>query len=153
MLMDEKMDHGPIVAQKKIEIPHWPVWNSELERILMTEGGKLLAQILPHYLDGEIVQREQNHDLATYCSKLFKDDGRLNLQDEPAHNLRKIRGYEGWPGTFDIFWDSEGDPIRVKILDAHIEGGKLVIDRVVPAGKKEMSYRDFIQSGAKPMEQ
>src|SRR4051812_7118564 len=32
MQIDEKMDHGPIIAQKKVEVAKWPVKNSDLER-------------------------------------------------------------------------------------------------------------------------
>lgn len=157
MLVDEKMDHGPIVAQKKIEVPNWPVKNSELERILLTEGGNLLAKILPHWIEGEIEAHEQNHDLATYCEKIEKEDGLLDLPagrqvlPEGAYkNLLKIRAYEGWPGTFTYF-EKNGKKLRVKIIDAHLEGNALVIDRVVPEGKREMSYEEFLRSGAKPV--
>ena len=39
--------------------------------------------------------------------------------------------------------------IRVQILDAHVEGGELVIDKVKPEGKREMSYDEFLRSGTK----
>jgi len=156
MQIDDKMDHGPIIAQKKIDVPGWPVKNSELEHILLTAGGTLLAQILPHWVNEEIEAHEQNHDLATYCEKIEKDDGLLDLPagrqvspEESYKNLLKIRAYEGWPGTFTYF--EKGDKkLRVKIIDAHIEGASLVIDRVVPEGKREMSYEDFLRSGARP---
>jgi methionyl-tRNA formyltransferase len=149
MQIDEKMDHGPIIAQKKVEVQGWPVKNSELERILMQEGGALLAQVLPHWIAGEIEAREQNHDLATYCEKISKDDGLLDLNDDARRNLLKIRAFEGWPGTFAYF-ENKGKKVRVKIIDAHLEGGALAIDRVVPEGRREMSYSEFLKSGAKP---
>ncbi|MDP3645867.1 MAG: methionyl-tRNA formyltransferase [bacterium] len=145
MLVDEKMDHGPIVAQKKINVPDWPVKNSELEHILLTEGGALLAQILPHWIEGDIEAREQNHDLATFTVKIEKEDGLLDLSDDPYKNLLKIRAYEGWPGTFAFFKKGSKD-VRVKIIDAHIENNALVIDRVVPEGKREMAYGEFLRS-------
>ena len=156
MHVDEKMDHGPIIAQKKIDVPHWPVKNSELEEVLLKEGGKLLAQVLPHFVEGEIEAREQNHDVATYCEKIEKKDGLLDLPagrqaspEEAYKNLLKIRAYEGWPGTFAFF--KKGDKkIRVKITEAHLDDSSLVIDTVVPEGKREMSYEDFLRAGAKP---
>ena len=150
MQIDEQMDHGPIIAQKKIEVAKWPVKNSELERILMTEGGTLLAQVLPHFILGEIDAREQNHDLATYCEKIEKEDGLLDLASDPYKNLLKIHAYEGWPGTFTYF-ERGRKKVRVKIIDAHIENSRLMIDRIVPEGKKEMDYEDFLRSGAKPL--
>jgi methionyl-tRNA formyltransferase len=148
MLLDEEMDHGPIVAQKTINAP-WPPRAPELERILMHEGGKLLAQVLPLWVRGEIDAHEQNHDVATYCEKIEKEDGLLDLSVDPYKNLLKIRAYEGWPGTY-AFFERSGKKIRVQILDAHVESDTLVIDSVKPEGKKSMPYTDFLRSGAKP---
>ena len=41
--------------------------------------------------------------------------------------------------------------VRVRILDAHIANPSLVIDKVKPEGKKEMSYAEFLRSGAEPI--
>ena len=149
MLVDEGMDEGAIVAQKKVEVKPWPIGNSELERILMEAGGTLLAQILPLWVAEEIEAQTQNHDLATYSHKLSKEDGLLNLSDDGYKNLLKIRALEGWPGTY-AFFERGGKQIRVQILDAHLAGTKLVIEKVKPEGKREMSYEEFVRSGAIP---
>ncbi len=144
MLIDEKLDHGPILAQKKIPIPQWPPKGRELDSLLAREGGKLLAEIMPHWLRGEIEPHEQNHDVATYSQIFSKEDGLLDLDDDPYKNLLKIRAFEGWPGTY-AFMHKNGRNLRVQILDAHIEKGKLAIDTVKPEGKKEMAYADFLR--------
>lgn len=148
--LDEEMDHGPIVAQKKVTIPDWPPKNAELERLLMTEGGRLLAQVLVPWTNGEIEAQPQNHDVATYCEKLTKADGLLDLSEDPYRNLLKIRALEGWPSTY-AFFERAGKRLRVQILDAHLEQGALAIDYVKPEGKGVMSYSDFARSGAKPI--
>lgn len=147
MLMDEKMDHGPIVAQKKVEVPDWPPRNSELERILLSAGGTLLAQILSQWIAGEIDAREQNHDVATYSAKIRKEDGLLDLNGDGYKNLLKIRALEGWPGTY-AFFERASKQIRAQILDAHLSDGTLIIDNVKPEGKREMPYEEFLRSGA-----
>ncbi|HTR19067.1 MAG TPA: methionyl-tRNA formyltransferase [Candidatus Paceibacterota bacterium] len=150
MLLDEEMDHGPLLAQKKIPISAWPPHGKELDALLAHEGGKLLAQILPLWVAGKIKTQKQNHDLATYTEKFTKEDGLLDLNADPYKNLLKIRAFEGWPGTY-AFFDRAGNKLRVQILDAHLEGSKLVIDLVKPEGKKEMPYVDFLNSGARPL--
>lgn len=150
ILIDEEMDHGPIVAQKKAKLEEWPLKNSELENILVPLGGGLLAQILPEYVAGNIEPAPQNHDVATYSGKFSKEDGLLDLRGDVLKNLRKIYAFEGWPGTYTFFVRG-GKKIRVAILDAHIEGNSLVIDTVKPEGKKEMSYEEFVRSGATPL--
>ncbi len=150
MLMDDKMDHGPLIAQRRIPVEPWPPYGKALDELFANEGGKLLAQILPLWLQGEIQTQEQNHDLATYTEKFTKEDGLLDLKDDAYKNLLKIRAFEGWPGTY-VFFERAGKKIRVQILDAHLEGQKLVLDTVKPEGKKEMRYEEFLRSGAKPV--
>lgn len=148
MRIDERMDHGPIVAQKRVDPVEWPPHAIEFERLLMREGAKLLVQILPEWLAGTIEAREQNHDIATYCEKIKKEDGLLDLSAPARSNLLKIRAYEGWPGAY-AFFERNAKEVRVQILDAHLEGEKLVIDVVKPEGKTEMRYEEFLRSGAK----
>lgn len=142
MLLDEKMDHGPLIAQRKVSIPQWPPHGRELDEILGKEGGKLVAEILPLWVTGEIESHEQNHDIATYCKIFLKEDGLLDLSEDAYKNLLKIRAFEGWPGTY-TFMEKNDKQVRVQILDAHVAQGKLVIDRVKPEGKNEMSFADF----------
>lgn len=142
MLLDEEMDHGPILAQKKVTVPDWPPRGRELDVLLAQEGGKLAAEILPLWIRGEIEPQEQNHDVATYTSRFEKADGLLDLSDDPYKNLLKIRAFDGWPGTY-TFMEKNGKQMRVQIIDAHIENNRLVIDRIKPEGKKEMSFADF----------
>lgn len=144
MLMDEKMDHGPIVAQKKAALAKWPPKASELEETLAKEGGKLLAEILPDWLAGKITPVPQNESEATYCRKFEKKDGLLDISADPYKNLIKIRAFEKFPGTY--FFAKRGDKsVRVTIKEADFENGQLILHRVVPEGKREMGYEEFLR--------
>lgn len=141
MLLDEEMDHGPVVAQARIEIEEedWPMRAPILEELLAHAGGELLAETIPAWISGALTPEEQEHTAATYSEKLTKADGELDLSGDPYQNLLKIRAYEGWPGTY--FFDNG---TRVKIVDVELaEDGTLRILRVVPEGKKEMDYEAF----------
>lgn len=159
ILLDEQIDHGPVIAQKKIAVPTWPPKASELEELSTRGSARLLIQILPDWIAGEIEGHEQNHDVATYCPKLIKEDGLLDLVGDAYQNLLKIKALDTTIGTHAFFErpsaGSKKAPkkIRVNIIDAHLEppvGGRLVIDRVKPEGKREMSYDEFVRSGARP---
>ena len=150
ILLDEKIDHGPVVAQKKLDTPDWPPRASAIEERMTLESAKLLVGILPSWVSGDIEAQEQNHDLATLCPTLTKDDGRIELSGDAYQNLLKIRAFDTTIGTH-AFFERGGKQIRVQILDAHIENGKLIIDTVKPEGKKEMRYEEFLRSGAKPL--
>ena len=148
ILLDEKLDHGPVIAQKRIPAPAWPPRASELEELATHESAKLLLDILPSWLSGEIEAREQNHDIATLCPNYTKEDGRLDLHGDADHNLLKIRAFDTTVGTH-AFFERGGKKLRVGIIDAHIEGTKLILDTVKPEGKKEMQYEEFARSGVK----
>lgn len=150
MVLDEEMDHGPIVAQRKVPVEPWPPHAAYLEEKLAREGGKLLAEMIPLYVKGEIEARPQNHDVATYTKKFEKQDGKLDFLADAYLNLLKIRAYEGWPGAF-AFFERNGKRIRVQILDAHVVNDILVLDVVKPEGKQAMPYSEFILSGATPV--
>lgn len=150
MLLDEDLDHGPIVAQKKVPLPQWPPHGKELDALLAREGGALLARVLSEWIDGTIEARPQNHDLATYCDTFKKENGLIDLRDDAYHNLLKIRAFEGWPVAYTYF-ERAGKRLRVQLIDAHMSGNTLTIDRVKPEGKREMTYDEFLRSGAKPL--
>mgnify|MGYP001613690434 FL=1 len=70
-LMDEKVDHGPILATK-----HWPLATNDTYEIVLQKlagvAGDLLAETIPKFLAGEIVPQEQHHAEATFTKK-FKN--------------------------------------------------------------------------------
>ncbi len=150
MLMDEKLDHGPILAQARVELAaeDWPPRGEMFDQLLAHAGGELLAETIPAWLAGEITPEEQNHAEATFSTKITKEMGKLDLAADPYQNLLKIRAFDGWPGTY-FFHERNGKTLRVKVIDAELaKDGTLRLLRVVPEGKREMSYEDFLRSRA-----
>ncbi len=145
MLMDEKLDHGPILAQEIVHIAKddWPLHGQVLDELLARHGGALLAETIPEWIQDGLAPQEQMHDAATFCTKITKEMGEIDLAADPYQNLLKIRAFDGWPGTF-FFREKNSAKLRVKIVDATLNtDGSLKILRVIPEGKKEMSYDDF----------
>ncbi len=142
MRIDEEMDHGPIVAQKKVDITDWPPYITDLEPLLAHEGGALLAEIIPEWILGNIQEIPQDHEKATYCHFIKKEDAEINLLDSPEINLRKVRAYAGWPQAWTMMQTKRG-LIRAVITRAHTKEHVFVIERIIPEGKKEMDYEDF----------
>lgn len=149
MLLDEKMDHGPLLAQKTVAVAPWPQPGRKLDALLAEEGAQLLAEILPAFVADTLQPHEQDHAQATFCKMIKKDDALIDLAGNAYENLLKICAYDGWPGAFTYFVRN-GAQIRVKIDAAHIDGNELVLDVVVPEGKPSMPYADFLRSGAVP---
>lgn len=142
MLIDEKMDHGPVLMQETYTPKIWPPDARELDTYLFERGGTLLAEVLPKYIAGTVTPVPQNDAKAAYCKLFTKEDGLLDLSADAYTNLLKIHAYAGWPGAH-FFTD---DGVRVSVLSAHIENDSLVIDEIIPEGKHKMSYSDFLKS-------
>lgn len=142
MRIDSEMDHGPILKQTQYEHTEWPPYADTLEIDLAHQGGKLLAECIMPWVQGELKECEQDHDKATYCHFIKKEDANINLEDSPELNLRKIRAYVGWPNAWTIMNTKHG-PMRVVIKKAHIENGVLIITEVIPEGRKVMDYEEF----------
>ena len=151
MLMDEKMDHGPILAQETITIPdsQWPIAGKVLDEKLAVAGGQLLAKTIPEWVRGDITPIEQAHENATYCGKIEKEMAELNIdphnlptREDAYPTLLKIKAYDGWPIAFFIHAGK-----RIKITQASLSAdGSLVVERVIPEGKSEMSFDSFVRS-------
>lgn len=141
MMIDGKMDHGPIVAQEGVTIDEWPIYE-EFEETMARVSGKLLARILPGWVAGKLEGREQDHSAAIYTKKIAKEDGLVDFKDDPYLNFRKIQAYHEWPQAY-FTMDRNGKKIRIKITGASFKDGKLTIEKVVPEGSKEMTWDDF----------
>ncbi len=168
MLLDEKMDHGPILAQEKtMSWKNWlvtpklegeggprhagafdvsgPPKASELEKITGVQGGRMLAVVIPKWVAGNIEPQEQDHSAATFTQKITKQDGFIELDNDPKKNFRKIQAFDIWPRTY-FFAERNSKKIRVIVTAAAFIDGKLIIKKVIPEGKKEMDYEVFLKS-------
>lgn len=74
-----------------------------------------------------------------------KEDGLLDLSGEPETNLRKVLAYSTWPGAYIMFKRKHGDEIRVVVKNAKIIDSQFIPTRIIPAGKKEMEWQDFLR--------
>ncbi len=149
MLMDKEMDHGPILEQEFVDITEWPK-KIDLEKQFAEIGGELLSQIIPAWLAGEIIEQEQEHNYATFTKKIKKEDGLIEIKDlnldfpklEKRSVFLKVKALNPWPGVY-FFVDHLEKKTRIKITDADFIDSKTVITKVIPEGKKEMTFEDF----------
>ncbi len=142
MKLDQEVDHGPILSQEEVPIEPWPPYREDLEKALGEHGGKLLAKTIPPWIEGALKEIPQDHKEATFTKKITKEDALIDLKNSPDTNLRKIRAYAGEPNAF-AFFNTKSGKKRVLIKRARIENGSLILERVIPEGKKEMDFEDF----------
>lgn len=169
MIMDELMDHGPILSQRDIEMPPKETAKTLHDKMSIV-GAELLMDTLPDWIAGKIAPKDQNHAEATLTKIISKEDGKIIWADEAVQIERKIRAFNPWPSTFCLFKDQEGKEKRLKILEADVircdaqenekfghlftdannnllvKTGKdcLKLNQIQPEGKTAMSAPEFL---------
>jgi len=133
-----KMDAGDIISFVKVEIAEGET-SSTIKEFLGEIAGSLLLNTIPYYLTGDLKPEAQDESQASY-TKLFKsEDGFVNQNTPNEEVERKIRAFDVWPKVYTIV-----DGKRIQLLSAHFDPDEnLIIDRVKPEGKAEMSYEDW----------
>ncbi len=156
ILMDEKMDHGPIL-KSEVKSLKSKVTYEELLKGLASLSIDLLIEVIPKWVKGKIEPKAQNEEKATYTKIIKKEDGKINWS-RPAEEIeRQIRAFYPWPGSF-TFWQKNDKTFRVKILEADVLKNKipsklcfkcgkdyLMIKKLQPEGKKPMTTEDFLR--------
>ncbi len=146
--MDEKMDHGPMLSQESLTLEPWPDHYNRVEEKLARAGGQLLIKVLRNLSSKREEFKPQDETQATYTRLVKKEDGLLNLADDPGINWRKVLAYSTWPHAHFFFKRKTGQEIKVVVKEAVIKDDLFVPTRVIPSGKHEMSWSDFLRGNA-----
>jgi len=134
-LIDEKMDHGPILMNNELRITNNDTYFT-LEGKLALLGGEMLVKLIPVFFAGKIKPAPQNHGEATFARKFETADAEADFQNDPPEKIyRMYQAFTPEPGLWSInFPNHEGE--RVKILEASFAAGKLAVKKIHIAGKK-----------------
>ena len=148
MKLDEEVDHGPILIQTEMDLETEDV-NEKVERKAGSFGGELLAQILNHYLDGNLKLIEQDHVRATFTRKFEKSEGEIKLDDNGETVQNKFKALLPHIPIF-FFINHKDREIRVKVNEIELDKNlardkkaKEIIKKVTPEGKSEINFSDF----------
>ena len=135
-VLDDKVDHGPIITESKYEVAETDTYLA-LEEKLARMGGELLASVIEPYARGEIEPKEQNHAEATLTKKFTTEDGYVDLgKDDPETIARKIRALNPEPGVWTI---QNGK--RLKLLEVKKIDGTWTITKTQLEGKNPKEVR------------
>lgn len=162
MLIDAKLDHGPVLAQKKAKILPDDTYGSLYKR-LSEDYPEFLLETLKKYLSGEIEPLPQDDSRATFTKLLRREDGRIDWNKSAGEIERMVRAYHPWPGTFFVFNQKNTKLLRASVehknysdkksgelflapdkkIAVKCNPGILILDRVQPEGKRPMSGEEF----------
>ena len=102
MLMNEGLDTGPVLQQKRVIIDGSETSN-DLTNKLFKVGGDMLVDLIPLWVDGSINLTKQDETQVSYTSKIVKQDGRIKWEEDAQLISRKVKAYLPWPGTFSTW--------------------------------------------------
>lgn len=146
--LDAELDHGPIISQFVEPIKEDDTRVTLRER-LFQKAAQNLVEILPHYVEGRISLKEQNHAKATFTNLMKKEDGFIppqylasclqgvaleaqwpipfikdfTIHPSPITIYNFIRAVNPWPGAFTsvkLKVKIEKLEKKLKILKAHV---------------------------------
>ena len=171
--MDERMDHGPIIAKRQFPLGE-RAWTAPLLSDALTDlGVELFLEILEPWVLGKIIPQPQNHEAASYSRILKKEDGGIDWSRPALEIERMVRAFQPWPGVY-TFWQHDGKAVRLAIVGARCEArgasragtspgragrvgnadhgfgviagdGLLVVEQLKPEGGKTMTAADFLR--------
>lgn len=165
MYMDEGLDTGDVLLEKKIAIAPDETGGSLHDR---------LAEIAPAALKGALAKLQagtaprtpQDPSAATYAPKLQRDNGRVDWAEPAALIERKIRAFDPWPGAFAVLRDEAGRERKLKVFRASVvdscsadpasliiptKAGALRLEEVQLEGKRRLSAAEFLRGYNEPV--
>ena len=165
--MDEHIDTGEILGQKKISIEPDETL-PQLSEKLAKLSAELILEILPLWIDKKITPQKQDDSQATLCQMIERSDGRIIWTDEAESIYNRHRAFYKWPGIF-TFWEQDGALRRLKLnkiaflknnpeIKHHIgevfeigeeigiqtTSGVVIIKEIQVEGKSSVPVKDFL---------
>ena len=173
-LMDEQIDHGPMIANSKFKIQNSKLTYGELSKELAILGAKLIIETLPQWLEGKITPLPQDESLATYCHKITPEDEKINWRTSAEEVDRKVRALNPNPGVYTMtqkkvikiikgFPTVDNKLSTIKQIGEDFEyekkmaikcgKGVYVVETLKPAGKITMTSENFLRGNRWILEQ
>lgn len=163
MLLVEKMDEGPLLAQESLTIKPDETSTSLTDKLIQLSD-RLLNCYLPKYVSGELVPHPQSQNNLSYSRKLTKKDGLIDWH-KPAEQIeREVRAFATWPKSYTRLGEIEVIVVSSRVVDITtsdlhegqflttektlvVQTGEraLSVERLKPVGRHEMTTAEFLR--------
>ena len=162
MQMDEGLDTGPILLQRKTAVGEKETAET-LGKRLSTMAAAILREGVPALARGVLTPVEQDHSRATYAPVLRREDGLIDWSVDAGEIESRIRGFSPWPGTYSTLAGrrilitsalalpsphagNPGEVLKAGKGEVDIACGKgiLRILTLKPEGKREMKASEYL---------
>jgi len=109
MQMAEGLDTGDMLASAKLPIES-NLTAADLHQQLKILGAELLVKTLANLEKGALELKHQDDSLATYASKLTKQEAKIDWTQDAETIQRQVRAYVPWPVSFTQL---QGENLRI----------------------------------------
>ena len=161
MYMAPGMDDGDIITQSKVKIEE----NDNVGIIhdkLSVLGKDLLLETLPSIFDGTNTRTKQNEEEVTFAYNIKREEEKIDFNKTSKEVHNQIRGMYPFPVAYTTL---DGEIIKIcesrlsdkqasdpgKIINIYDDGlgvscidKEIIITKLKPSGKKEMSAKEYI---------
>lgn len=168
ILMDEGIDTGDILLQRKIAILPTDTAGVIHDKLAVL-GSELLMDTIEGLQKDTLKKIKQNDKEAIYAPILDDKIERINWKESAVNIFNLIRGLNPWPGAYTFhnkkrykIWDAEVFQKDFSVDEAHKPGsvmdlkdnrgilvstgkGILLITQMQPSGKKKMSAGEILK--------
>ncbi len=153
MLMNEGLDTGPILLQRRVKITADDTAQTLHDKLAQL-GGECIVSALRKLEQGELIAQPQPEAGASYAAKIDKAEAAIDWQQEAAQIERAVRAFNPLPGAFTSF---NGETLKIwkaRVVNA-VAGkpGQIVsVDRdniVVACGNGGLRLEELQKSGGR----
>jgi len=159
-----KMDTGPIILQKEIEIPNDMIF-TQLQDQMCLLAKPLLLEVIDMFKKNTVTYTDQDETKVTYAHKITKETKTINFENSSQKIYDQIRAFAMKPGAFcNILINDKKKELKIfscKIIDRKMKPKEIIIENnslivgtsdkaieiidVQLEGKKKMRAQDFIK--------
>jgi len=154
MQLAEKMDAGPIYAQKTLALTGKET-APQLYEAIVNECADWFADQLQLIFDGSLQPQNQGDSDATYTHIFKKQDGQMDPSARTADELeREVRAYQGFPKSRIRLNDQDIIVTKSHVLNQNetapmpvdcVNNTTLVIDELIAPSGKRMSAEAYLR--------
>jgi len=152
MLINSKMDEGPLLDQQPYTIPENATIGSLTQALIELSNTLLIADI-PQYLSGKLKPHPQSTAQPTFSRKITKEDGSIDWHKPAVTIEREVRAYQGWPKSYTSLFGHQVIVTRARVARTQEDGALVVacqpgyleiLELIAPSGRK-MSGDAFLR--------
>ncbi|NGX30429.1 MAG: Methionyl-tRNA formyltransferase [Candidatus Anoxychlamydiales bacterium] len=162
--MARKLDTGPIILQKEIELKEDMIF-TELEEELCLMSKPLLLEVIEMYKKNDVHLQNQDESKASYANKITKEMKEIHFEDDAKKIYDQIRAFAKKPAAFcKVKIHDNQKELKIfetKIVDKKIKPKEILVEdssvfigckdksleliEVQLEGKKKMRASDFMR--------